>query len=55
VSTFFIASSIKLVKLSIKLTLDAGYLYENAVAQTIVSSGKTQYYHTWEKQGSTPS
>jgi len=41
--------------LSDKLSLDAGYLYENAVAQTIVSSGKTPYYHTWEKPGSTHS
>ncbi|MBP5269461.1 MAG: DUF4143 domain-containing protein, partial [Clostridia bacterium] len=30
-----------------------GYLYENAVAQMIVSSGRDLYYHTWPKLNST--
>ena len=34
---------------------DLGYLYENVVAQSIKSSGRDLYYHTWKKQGSTHS
>ncbi len=30
---------------------DLGYLYENAVAQMIASSGRSLYYHTWKKKG----
>ena len=41
--------------LSDKLTADLGYLYENVVAQTIKSSGRDLYYHTWGKEGSTHS
>ena len=33
--------------------MDDGYLYENAIAQTIASCGKTAYYHTWQKNDST--
>lgn len=36
-----------------KLPANLGYLYENAVAQMIVSSGRALYYHTWEKKEST--
>lgn len=39
--------------LSDKLPANLGYLYENAVAQTIASAGFELYYHTWEKKGST--
>ena len=39
--------------LSDKLSADLGYLYENAVAQIIASTGRTIYYHTWEKEEST--
>ncbi|MDO4501117.1 MAG: AAA family ATPase [Erysipelotrichaceae bacterium] len=38
--------------LSDSLSADLGYLYENAVAQMIVSADKKLYYHTWEKKGS---
>ena len=41
--------------LSDKLALDTGYLYENAVAQTIQSCNKTPCYHTWQKPESTHS
>ena len=41
--------------LSDKLDADLGYLYENAVAQEIVSSGRKLYYHTWRKPDSTHS
>ena len=36
-----------------KLSADLGYLYENAVAQMITSTGRAAYYHTWEKENST--
>ena len=36
-----------------KLPANLGYLYENAVAQMIVSSGRDLYYHTWPKLNST--
>ena len=39
--------------LSNTLSADLGYLYENAVAQTIASAGKLLYYHTWKKENST--
>ncbi len=41
--------------LSDKLPENLGYLYENAVAQTIASSGRSLYYHTWPKPDSTHS
>ena len=41
--------------LSDKLSLDAGYLYENAVAQTIASCDRQLYYHAWQKPESTHS
>lgn len=37
--------------LSDSLPANLGYLYENAVAQLITSSGRTLYYHTWKKEG----
>ena len=36
-----------------KLSADLGYLYENAVAQMIIATGRSAYYHTWEKENST--
>lgn len=33
------------------LSANLGYLYENAVAQVIVSSGRSLYYHTWTPKG----
>lgn len=39
--------------LSDKLPADLGYLYENAVAQMIASTGRELYYHTWDKPNST--
>ncbi|MCR5732986.1 MAG: AAA family ATPase [Lachnospiraceae bacterium] len=36
-----------------KLSADMGYLYENAVAQMIAATGRSTYYHTWEKENST--
>ena len=41
--------------LSDKLPADLGYLYENAVAQIIISTGRELYYHTWNKENSTHS
>ena len=41
--------------LSDKLPADLGYLYENAVAQTIAKSGRDLYYMTWPKENSTHS
>ncbi|MBP5156599.1 MAG: ATP-binding protein [Treponema sp.] len=38
-----------------KLSANLGYLYENAVAQIIASTGRELYYHTWTKEGSTHS
>lgn len=37
--------------LSDKLDADLGYLYENAVAQIIKTSGRELYYHTWKPEG----
>jgi predicted AAA+ superfamily ATPase len=34
------------------VTPNLGFLYENAVAQTIASMGHELYYHTWDKEGS---
>lgn len=39
--------------LSSNLSLDEEYLYENAVAQAIASSGRKVFYHTWQKKEST--
>ena len=39
--------------LSDKLPANLGYLYENAVAQAIASTGRELYYHTWKKDKST--
>lgn len=39
--------------LSDKLPANLGYLYENAVAQMIATSGHELYYHTWDKKDST--
>lgn len=36
-----------------KLPANLGYLYENLVAQIIVSRDRELYYHTWEKENST--
>lgn len=36
-----------------KLSANLGYLYENAVAQTLTSLGYSLYYHTWNKENST--
>lgn len=41
--------------LSDSLSADLGYMYENVVAQMIVSSGRSLYYHTWKKDNSTHS
>lgn len=41
--------------LSDKLEADLGYLYENAIAQILVASGKNLYFHTWKKPESTHS
>ncbi len=41
--------------LSDKLYANLGYLYENAVAQTIAASGRDLYYMTWPKENSTHS
>lgn len=37
--------------LSDNLSANLGYLYENAVAQIIASSGRGLYYHTWTPEG----
>ena len=37
--------------LSDKLEANLGFLYENAVAQIIKSSGRDLYYHTWQEKG----
>jgi len=39
--------------LSDKLPANLGYLYENLIAQLLVSMDRELYYHTWEKEGST--
>ena len=39
--------------LSDNLPANLGYLYENLMAQMIVSTGRELYYHTWEKKDST--
>ena len=41
--------------LSSKLPENLGFLYENAVAQILTSSGRKLYYHTWQKPESTHS
>ncbi|MBQ7644844.1 MAG: ATP-binding protein [Spirochaetales bacterium] len=41
--------------LSDKLPANLGFLYENIVAQTLVSRGNGLYYMTWSKEGSTHS
>ena len=38
--------------LSDKLPADLGYVYENVVAQMLVSSGNRLFYHTWPSQTS---
>lgn len=45
-------NSIYMKLLSDKLPANLGFLYENAVAQTIASMGHELYYHTWDKEGS---
>lgn len=39
--------------LSDKLPANLGYLYENLIAQILISQDRELYYHTWEKEGST--
>lgn len=39
--------------LSNNLGADLGFMYENAVAQTITSANRDLYYHTWRKKDST--
>lgn len=39
--------------LSDKLPANLGYLYENLIAQLLVSMNRGLYYRTWEKEGST--
>ncbi len=39
--------------LSEKLPANLGYLYENAIAQTITACGRDLYYMTWPKENST--
>ncbi len=39
--------------LSDKLPANLGFLYENAVAQIIYSTGRELYYHTWDRPGMT--
>lgn len=41
--------------LSDKLPANLGYLFENAVAQSITASGRNLYYMTWPKENSTHS
>ena len=41
--------------LSDKLDADLGYMYENIVAQMLVAGGKSLFFHTWRKEGSTHS
>ncbi len=41
--------------LSDKLSVNLGYLYENAVAQIIAATNRKLYYHTWRKSNSTHS
>lgn len=38
--------------LSDKLSVDLGYVYENIVAQMLVSSGHKLFYHTWRSETS---
>ena len=35
-----------------KLSANLGYLYENAVAQTLVSTGNELFYHSWRNESS---
>lgn len=39
--------------LSDKLDANLGYLYENVIAQILVSTGRSLYYYTWQKKNST--
>lgn len=39
--------------LSDKLSTDLSYLYENAVAQIIINSGRNLYYYSWKKENRT--
>ena len=41
--------------LSDKLPANLGYLYENVVAQALVSQGRKLFYHSWKKADSTHS
>lgn len=41
--------------LSDKLPANLGYLFENAIAQSITASGRDLYYMTWAKENSTHS
>lgn len=41
--------------LSDKLPANLGYLYENAVAQTIAAHNRELYYHSWKKEKNTHS
>ncbi len=50
-----ISSDIYKKLLSDKLSADLGYMYENAIAQIIVNSGRNLYYHSWKKENSTHS
>lgn len=47
-----ISSDIYKKLLSDKLSADLGYMYENVMAQTITSTGRNLYYHTWRKENS---
>ena len=38
--------------LSDTLTADLGYLYENAVAQTLAANGNELFYHSWQNETS---
>lgn len=48
-------SSLYSKMLSDKLPANLGYLYENAVAQSITACGRDLYYMTWNKENSTHS
>ena len=47
-----ISSDIYKKLLSNSLSADLGYMYENAIAQIISSTGRNLYYHTWRKENS---
>lgn len=48
-----VENSLYAMMLSDRLPANLGYLYENAAAQIIASSGRELYYHTWDKPDST--